>query len=67
LKEYDGGLDKKDKWFVFNKIDLFTDKDLEEMKSILDKEIKDKKFYVSAKKNTGLKYLCNKVFEYIKE
>ncbi len=67
LKEYDGGLDKKDKWFVFNKIDLFVDKDLEKMKSILDKEIKDKKFYVSAKKNTGLKDLCNKVFEYIKE
>tara|TARA_Y100000590_G_scaffold237758_1_gene267568 strand:+ start:5658 stop:6656 length:999 start_codon:yes stop_codon:yes gene_type:complete len=67
LEEYDGELDKKDKWFVFNKIDLFSNVDLEKMKGFLNKKIKNEKFFVSAEKNIGLKDLCNKIFEYIKE
>lgn len=67
LEEYDDELSKKDKWFVFNKIDQLDNIDLKNLKNYLNDKIKNKKFFVSAIDNTGLELLCNEIFGYIKK
>ena len=67
LKDYDDELHKKDKWYVFNKIDLLSSKQLEILKRSINAKINDNIFFVSAKDSSGLKGLCNDIIEYLRE
>lgn len=67
LKDYDDELHKKDKWYVFNKIDLLSSKQLETLKRSINAKINNNIFFVSAKDSSGLKKLCNDIIEYLRE
>ena len=67
LKDYDDELHKKDKWYVFNKIDLLSSKQLEILKRSINAKINNNIFFVSAKDSSGLKGLCNDIIEYLRE
>ena len=67
LKDYDDELHKKDKWYVFNKIDLLSSKQLEILKRSINAKINNNIFFVSAKDSSGLKELCNDIIEYLRE
>ena len=67
LKDYDDELHKKDKWYVFNKIDLLSSKQLETLKRSINAKINNNIFFVSAKDSSGLKGLCNDIIEYLRE
>jgi len=67
LKDYDDELHKKDKWYVFNKIDLLSSKQLEILKRSINAKINNNIFFVSAKDSSGLKKLCNDIIEYLRE
>ena len=67
LKDYDDELHKKDKWYVFNIIDLLSSKQLEILKRSINAKINNNIFFVSAKDSSGLKKLCNDIIEYLRE
>ena len=67
LKDYDKDLSKKDKWYVFNKIDLLSSKQLGILKNSINAKIKNNIFFVSAINSYGIKELCNDIIEYLRE
>ena len=67
LKDYDDELSKKNKWYVFNKIDLLSSNELEILKTAINAKIKKNVFFVSATNSSGLKELCNSIIEYLRE
>ena len=67
LRNYDNELNKKDKWYIFNKIDLLSSKQLEDLKNSISDKIKNNIFFVSAKNSTGLDRLCNNIIKYLKD
>ncbi len=66
LNDYDLELSKKDRWFIFNKIDQLDNIALKHLKDYVDGKVSGKIFFVSAKNKFGLKNLCEDIFEYIK-
>ena len=67
LEDYDEDLGKKDKWYIFNKIDLLDEKELEILKKSVNNKIKKNVFFVSAKKRTGLDEVCENIIEYLRD
>ena len=67
LEDYDEDLGKKDKWYVFNKIDLLDEKGLEILKKSVNNKIKKNVFFVSAKEKSGLDEVCENIIEYLRD
>jgi len=67
LKDYDEELGKKDKWYIFNKIDLLNEKELEILKKSVNNKIKKNVFFVSAKEKSGLDEVCENIIEYLRD
>ncbi|MBT3548385.1 MAG: Obg family GTPase CgtA [Gammaproteobacteria bacterium] len=67
LKDYDAGLGKKDRWYVFNKIDMLNKKELEILKKSVNNKIGKNVFFVSAKEKSGLDDVCEKIIEYLRD
>ena len=66
LKDYDSELIKKDKWFVFNKIDMLEKKQINTIENFVKDKIKGKMFFVSAKNKSGLEDMCDNITEYMR-
>jgi GTP-binding protein len=66
LRDYDSELIKKDKWFVFNKIDMLNKEQINTIENFVKDKIKSKMFFVSAKNKSGLKVLCENITEYLR-
>ncbi|AHG60000.1 Obg family GTPase CgtA [Buchnera aphidicola] len=67
LKKYNIALYNKPRWLVFNKIDLLN---LEEIKKIIKEiesklETQEKYYFISSKKQTGIKKLCFDISQYL--
>jgi len=67
LRDYDSELIKKDKWFVFNKIDMLNKEQINTIENFVKDKIKSKIFFVSAKNKSGLKVLCENITEYLRD
>ena len=67
LRDYDSELIKKDKWFVFNKIDMLNKEQINTIENFVKDKIKSKMFFVSAKNKSGLKVLCENITEYLRD
>ncbi len=67
LEKYDDELVKKDRWFVFNKIDLLSNTQLNDLKASINDNISGEIFFVSAKNKNGLSELCKQITEYLKD
>ena len=67
LEDYDEDLGKKDKWYIFNKIDLLDEKELEILKKSVNNKIKKNVFFVSAKEKLGLDEVCENIIEYLRD
>lgn len=67
LKDYDQDLSKKDKWYVFNKIDVLSQQELEELKKYANDAIQSNKYYTSAIAGIGLNNLCEDIIEYLRD
>ena len=67
LEDYDEDLGKKDKWYIFNKIDLLDQKELEILKKSVNNKIKKNVFFVSAKEKSGLDEVCENIIEYLRD
>ena len=67
LRDYDKELSQKDKWYVFNKIDMLSEKELEILKKSVNNKITKNVFFVSAKENLGLDEVCEKIIEYLRD
>ena len=67
LKDYDEELGKKDKWYVFNKIDMLSEKELEILKKSVNNKITKNVFFVSAKEKLGLDEVCINIIEYLRD
>ena len=67
LKDYDKELGEKDKWYIFNKIDLLNEKELEILKKSVNNKIKKNIFFVSAKEKSGLDEVCENIIEYLRD
>ena len=67
LKDYDQDLSKKDKWYVFNKIDVLSQQELEELKKYTKSKIQSNKYYTSAIEGIGLNNLCEDIIEYLRD
>ena len=67
LKDYDEELGKKDKWYIFNKIDMLSEKELEILKKSVNNKITKNVFFVSAKEKVGLDDLCENIIEYLRD
>ena len=67
LKDYDQDLCKKDKWYVFNKIDVLSQQELEELKKYAKDAIQSNKYYTSAIEGIGLNNLCEDIIEYLRD
>ena len=67
LEEYDDELSTKDKWYVFNKIDLLSSTQLKERKLNINSKIKKNVFFISAKNKIGLDKLCSSITKYMRE
>ena len=50
LEDYDEDLGKKDKWYIFNKIDLLDEKELEILKKSVNNKIKKNVFFCICKR-----------------
>ena len=61
LEEYDDKLNTKDKWYVFNKIDLLSSTQLQERELNIKNKIKENVFFISAKNKVGLGELCDSI------
>jgi GTPase len=66
LKDYDSELIKKDKWFVFNKIDMLDKEQINTIENFIKDKIKSKMFFVSAKNKSGLEDMCDNITEYMR-
>jgi len=66
LRDYDSELIKKDKWFVFNKIDMLNKEQINTIENFVKDKIKSKMFFVSAKNKSGLEDLCDNITEYLR-
>ena len=66
LKDYDSELIKKDKWFVFNKIDMLNKEQINTVENFVKDKIKSKMFFVSAKNKSGLEDMCDNITEYMR-
>ncbi|AAO27071.1 GTP-binding protein [Buchnera aphidicola str. Bp (Baizongia pistaciae)] len=68
LKTYNKILHNKPIWFVFNKIDLIDDIDINtKLKSILEKLGSIQQYFlISAIKKTGLKKIVKKIYDFLK-
>ena len=66
LKDYDSELIKKDKWFVFNKIDMLNKEQINTIENFVKDKIKSKMFFVSAKNKSGLEDMCDNITEYMR-
>ncbi len=66
LKDYDSELIKKDKWFVFNKIDMLEKKQINTIENFVKDKINSKMFFVSAKNKSGLEDMCDNITEYMR-
>lgn len=68
LKKFSYTLSKKPRWLILNKIDLFNpllfNEFLKKIKKIIPK--KEKYYLISAKKNIGIKKLCNNIIKFLK-
>ena len=67
LKGYNEELGKKDKWYIFNKINILNKKELEILKKSVNNKIKKDVFFISAKERTGLDSLCQNIIEYLRD
>ncbi|MBT6734404.1 MAG: Obg family GTPase CgtA [Gammaproteobacteria bacterium] len=67
LKDYDEELGRKDKWYIFNKIDMLSEKELEILKKSVNNKITKNVFFVSAKEKVGLDDLCENIIEYLRD
>jgi GTPase len=67
LEDYDEDLGKKDKWYIFNKIDLLDKKELEILKKSVNNKIKKNVFFISAKEKAGLGEVCENIIEYLRD
>ena len=67
LKDYDQDLSKKDKWYVFNKIDVLSQQELWELKKYTEDAIQSNKYYTSAIAGIGLNNLCEDIIEYLRD
>ena len=67
LKDYDQDLSKKDKWYVFNKIDALSQQELKELKNYTEGIIQSNKYYTSAIEGKGLDDLCEDIIEYLRD
>ena len=67
LKDYDKELSQKDKWYVFNKVDLLNKEDLEKLKIHIADKIKVKTYFTSAVDKFGLNELCEDIIEYLRD
>lgn len=67
LKDYDQDLSKKDKWYVFNKIDTLSQQELKELKNYTEGIIQSNKYYTSAIEGKGLDSLCEDIIEYLRD
>ena len=67
LKDYDKELSKKDKWYIFNKIDILTKDELIKLKNHMRKTIESNIYYTSALKKEGLENLCKDIIEYLRD
>ena len=67
LNSFDSGLSNKDKWFIFNKIDLVNKNELAKLKRLIDDKIKGKIYMTSTISKEGLDTLCDDIYHYLKE
>tara|TARA_B100001094_G_scaffold75200_1_gene71591 strand:- start:26 stop:1030 length:1005 start_codon:yes stop_codon:yes gene_type:complete len=67
LKDYDEELGRKDKWYIFNKIDMLSEKELEILKKSVNNKITKNVFFVSAKEKLGLDEVCENIIEYLRD
>ncbi|ABJ90709.1 Obg family GTPase CgtA [Buchnera aphidicola] len=67
LKNFNKKLFQKTRWLIFNKIDLLKPKKISQIKKYIKKKIeKNKKYYfISAKKNIGIKKLSKDIIKYL--
>ncbi|HIH2763655.1 MAG TPA: Obg family GTPase CgtA [Candidatus Azoamicus sp.] len=68
LKHFDDNLLKKDKWLILNKIDINQKIEIKYIKEHFKKKINfNNIFFISIKKNIGIKKLCFNINEFFKK
>tara|TARA_B100001109_G_scaffold67512_2_gene55028 strand:+ start:613 stop:1623 length:1011 start_codon:yes stop_codon:yes gene_type:complete len=67
LENFEDNLQTKDKWYIFNKIDLLKPEELKIMKEKISKKIQTKLYYTSAINKENLELVCHDIWEHLKE
>jgi len=67
LGNFGDDLTKKDKWLVFNKIDLLKTNELSELKNKITREFKNNIYFTSAINKDDLDILCQDIWDYLRE
>ncbi len=67
LGNFGDDLTNKDKWFVFNKIDLLEINELSKLREKIAKKFKNNVYYTSAINRDDLDILCQDIWDYLKE
>ena len=67
LGNFGDDLTKKDKWLVFNKIDLLKTNELSELKNKITREFKNNIYFTSAINKDHLDILCQDIWDYLRE
>ena len=67
LKNYDDKLYNMNRWYVFNKTDLFEEKDLISLKNSIVKNYDSNVYFTSTVNKKGLDEMCNDVWDHLRD
>ena len=67
LKNYDDKLYNMNRWYVFNKTDLFEEKDLISLKNSIVKNYDSNVYFTSTVNKKGLDEMCNDVWNHLRD
>ena len=67
LKNYDGKLYNMNRWYVFNKTDLYEEKDLIELKNSIVKNYDSNVYFTSTVNKKGLDIMCSDIWNHLRD
>ena len=67
LKNYDNELYNMNRWYVFNKTDLFEENDLMELKNSIVKNYNSNVYFTSTVNKKGLDKMCSDVWDHLRD
>ena len=67
LKNYDGKLYNMNRWYVFNKTDLYEENDLMELKNSIVKNYDSNVYFTSTVNKKGLDIMCSDIWNHLRD